>query len=63
MVMKKIVTFTVLIIFLILSGCTSIQRNAGIDMKKFQDNFKKNDNRSKYNEAARKSIFPKMKDK
>ncbi|MGE5473349.1 MAG: hypothetical protein ACM3UU_03925 [Ignavibacteriales bacterium] len=61
--MKKIITFVVLASFLILSGCANTQSNSGIDIKKMEDNFKKYDNRSKYNKAARKSIFPKMKDK
>jgi len=63
MVMKKIIAFVVLLGFLILSGCTGAKPNAGIDIEKMEKNFKKNDDRSKYNKAAKKSIFPKMKDK
>jgi len=60
--MKKIITFIVLIGLVVLPGCTGAKPNAGIDIKKMENDFKKNDDRSKYNEAAKKSIFPKMKE-
>jgi len=59
--MKKIIAILLLSIFLILPGCAS--RSSQIDMEKWQKNFKQKDERSKYNQDAKKSIFPNMKDK
>ncbi|MGE5329190.1 MAG: hypothetical protein ACM3KR_06775 [Deltaproteobacteria bacterium] len=59
--MKKMIAVFLLFIFLILPGCST--QNSQIDMEKWQKEFKQKDERSKYNEAAKKSIFPNLKDK
>lgn len=59
--MKKVILIFIAAAIITFAGCSGSKST--IDIKKMEDNFKKNDDRSKYNDAARKSIFPKMKDK
>ena len=60
--MKKVPAIIFILMLIFLAGCAE-PVSSQIDMKKMEENFKKNDQRSKYNDAARKSIFPNMKEK